>query len=741
MANYKKQKAFTLVELLVVIAIIGILATLAVIALQQARSRARDSKRVADVKQTQTALELFFNEQGRYPTVEEWNSGTLITSSGEMLMINIPTAPYPADGVCDPNQNTFYYQVDDDYSTYSISFCLGNDISNLEEGLKCATPGGILNDDCSGSETGGSESTACYPDCQAGYICQSGSCVVDTFECGQAVSYNGHTYPTVAIGDQCWFKENLRTDKFKNGESITLISGTWPSLSNIVVGLNDIFYGFYQNDSSLGDAYGYLYSGYANLDPRGLCPDGWKTPSRSEWLELVGLISPETGLKLNSCYMIDSPLGGSCSTDIHPRWNSSSYYSDDSFNFSALPGGYVNGGNPSYSSGLGTQSHFWTITPYSSDRIYHVYSHALNSTGFMAESNMYDWRNGGRYIRCIKERPIDGKTIPIVSTDTISNITANQVTLSGSISSDGGLPVYSKGLVLSEDPNPFVGSSGSKVTNVSPGVAPFTTTIKGLSPGKTYYIRAYAANELGIAYGDVLEFDSLDPCEGESYVDYNGHSYEILGMDTNCWFLENLRTEKFNNGEDIKRLTTYPGWRALSYYISTDFVNNSALGSYSNDVNLENAYGLLYSGHAIFDPRGLCPEGWRLPTRSEWVSLVNSISPDTGLNLHSCRKIGSPLGGSCLTDIHPRWNSSSFYGDNKYNFNVLPGGYIYGGTNANFTGLGAYANYWTSEYLISDTTYGRVYYVNFHESNSTGFNHQDNTYSFRNAGLSVRCIK
>jgi prepilin-type N-terminal cleavage/methylation domain-containing protein len=127
--NYfqKNKKAFTLVELLVVIAIIGILATLAVVALQQARSRARDSKRVADVKQTQTALELFFNEQGRYPTVEEWNSGTLITSSGEMLMIDIPSAPYPADGVCDASQNTFYYQVDDDYSSYSISFCLGSD--------------------------------------------------------------------------------------------------------------------------------------------------------------------------------------------------------------------------------------------------------------------------------------------------------------------------------------------------------------------------------------------------------------------------------------------------------------------------------------------------------------------------------------------------------------------------------------------------------------------------------------
>ncbi len=144
------KKAFTLIELLVVIAIIGILATLAVVALQQARSRARDSKRMADIKQVQTALELFFNENNRYPTIDEWESGTIFSSStGEIFMHSIPSAPYPADGICDSDQNTFYYQVDENNSAYSISFCLGGNISGLSEGLKCATPGGIIDYDCS----------------------------------------------------------------------------------------------------------------------------------------------------------------------------------------------------------------------------------------------------------------------------------------------------------------------------------------------------------------------------------------------------------------------------------------------------------------------------------------------------------------------------------------------------------------------------------------------------------------
>ncbi|MFA5021899.1 MAG: type II secretion system protein [Patescibacteria group bacterium] len=63
----RKKQGFTLIELLVVIAIIGLLSTLAVVSLNSARQKARDAKRVADIKQIQTALELYFNDNNSYP--------------------------------------------------------------------------------------------------------------------------------------------------------------------------------------------------------------------------------------------------------------------------------------------------------------------------------------------------------------------------------------------------------------------------------------------------------------------------------------------------------------------------------------------------------------------------------------------------------------------------------------------------------------------------------------------------
>ncbi|MCK9439067.1 InlB B-repeat-containing protein [Patescibacteria group bacterium] len=220
MQNLAFKKAFTLIELLVVIAIIGILATLAVVALQQARSRARDSKRIADMRQIQTSLELFFNENGRYPTVQEWNSGTITSSlSQEVFMYNIPSAPTPADGDCQPASNTYVYIPQNNGASYTIDFCTGKQVSDLPEGVKQMTPGGIIFDNI----VSGGEGAVTYIlnfDAQGGDVSPENKTVAYTQEVG--------TLPTPTKDGYVFQGWNSQVD----GSGETYTSSTVYSLNN-----------------------------------------------------------------------------------------------------------------------------------------------------------------------------------------------------------------------------------------------------------------------------------------------------------------------------------------------------------------------------------------------------------------------------------------------------------------------------------------------------------------------------
>jgi prepilin-type N-terminal cleavage/methylation domain-containing protein len=101
----RKQKGFTLIELLVVIAIIGLLASVAMVSLSSARAKARDAKRKADFRQLSTALQLFYEINGRMPgnfgaggACEKGNdSAAYFQSMQEMVdsrvLAKIPTSP------------------------------------------------------------------------------------------------------------------------------------------------------------------------------------------------------------------------------------------------------------------------------------------------------------------------------------------------------------------------------------------------------------------------------------------------------------------------------------------------------------------------------------------------------------------------------------------------------------------------------------------------------------------------
>jgi len=138
------KKGFTLIELLVVIAIIGLLSTLAVVSLNNARAKSRDAKRIADVKQVQTALELYYNDCNQYPATLQTSANNCTSSTTlATFMASIPTAPTPNDPGCSVAQNNYTYVSNSPYSTYTLTFCLGGQTGELGAGPKTASPSGI----------------------------------------------------------------------------------------------------------------------------------------------------------------------------------------------------------------------------------------------------------------------------------------------------------------------------------------------------------------------------------------------------------------------------------------------------------------------------------------------------------------------------------------------------------------------------------------------------------------------
>jgi general secretion pathway protein G len=147
MRKNKNNKGFTLIELLVVIAIIGILSTLAVVALGNARIKARDAKRVSDMRQIMSALELYYNDAGGYPTAISPGSKLNSPDGTTTYMAIIPSNPSPNnDGPC-PTSTNYAYATDGNIppSTYTISYCLGSNIGDLTSGTHNANPGGFTN--------------------------------------------------------------------------------------------------------------------------------------------------------------------------------------------------------------------------------------------------------------------------------------------------------------------------------------------------------------------------------------------------------------------------------------------------------------------------------------------------------------------------------------------------------------------------------------------------------------------
>jgi len=125
--NYKK--AFTLIELLVVISIIALLSSIVLAALNDARSKARDTARIQSMLQTRNALQLYFADKGQYPLMSSVQANSNIWKSGQTSSTNyggLLTLGY----INDVHPEIRYHVGKSDVPITSNSLCSSHDPSN-----------------------------------------------------------------------------------------------------------------------------------------------------------------------------------------------------------------------------------------------------------------------------------------------------------------------------------------------------------------------------------------------------------------------------------------------------------------------------------------------------------------------------------------------------------------------------------------------------------------------------------
>ena len=213
------------------------------------------------------------------------------------------------------------------------------------------------------------------------------------FPCGFTVSYDGVTYNTVQIGNQCWFKENLRTTKYNDGTSITNVTdnATWTSTTSGA-------YCCYSNNTSNCTTYGALYNWYA-VNTGKLCPSGWHVPSDGEWKTLemyLGMTQAQADATGWRGTDQGAKLAGNASLWIDGALEQNANFGTSGF--SALPGGIRLYSVGSFD-GLSGGGFWWSSTEddasYAWDRgLYYTYADVLRFS---------DGKTDGFSVRCLRD--------------------------------------------------------------------------------------------------------------------------------------------------------------------------------------------------------------------------------------------------------------------------------------------------------------------------------------------------
>ena len=340
------------------------------------------------------------------------------------------------------------------------------------------------------------------------------------------------------------------------------------------------------------------------------------------------------------------------------------------------------------SNGTGSGIFTSNITGLTGNTTYYVRAFATNNEG-----------TGYGEAISFKTNPL----IPVLTT-TIPSVTSSATaSCGGTITSDGGSSVTVRGVCWSLSPNPTTGNSK---TNDGTGAGTFPSLITGLSANTTYYVRAYAINAVGTAYGEEKHF-STDPL---TVSDNDGNTYGVIRIGTQVWMQENLKTTKFNDNSPIELVTGNSAWSNLT---------SDGYCWYENTIANKNIYGAIYNWYAVNSGK-LCPNGWHVSTDNEWITLESYLGGS------------SPAGGKLKETGTSHWLTPNRGATDESDFTALPGGWRRGDNGA-FEWVENYGFWWTAtEYISPESWHRKIWYDD------------DKTYrDFKHPkyGMSIRCVK
>ena len=206
-------------------------------------------------------------------------------------------------------------------------------------------------------------------------------------------TFDGRTYSTVRMGEQCWFRENLHSTHYANGDAIPNGASEFDWVQP-----NRDFYTDYGKSESIAVMYGKLYNWYAVQDPRGLCPEGWHVSTDDDWQALevaIGMDATEVGKPGKR----GSENTGEGAAIKDPKTWPDGREASDKHGFTATPGGARLPDSSFHTAGSGAC--YWTAT-----------AETDSTAWFRGLGNLHDgiYRSGfsmqsGFSVRCVQDGP------------------------------------------------------------------------------------------------------------------------------------------------------------------------------------------------------------------------------------------------------------------------------------------------------------------------------------------------